>query len=285
MAAAGMKDIKRRMRSVESTAQITKAMQLVASSKLRRAKEKAMAAIPYFDTLYETLSDIVSDPNFTSALTKKREIKNTLLIVIAGDRGLAGGFNSNILKMAQARNDEIVKNGGTVVVMPVGKRSVEYFVKRDFKIMSKYENIGENVNIYKCFDIMEKVLLAYSSSKIDRVEIIYTTYKSSLVQEAKTVPLLPADIKSGQKKSQIVTYEPSAEAVFETLMNQYLAGLFFAAVIDSFAAEQAARRNAMENATDNAEEMIAQLSLSYNRARQASITQEITEIISGSSVT
>lgn len=282
MAAAGMKDIKRRMKSVESTSQITKAMQLVASSKLRRAKEKAAAAIPYFDTLYETLSTIVSDPDFVSPYTAKREIKTVLLIVIAGDRGLAGGFNSNVLKKAHARNDEIVGGGGEAVIMPVGKRCVEYFQKRDFKIMSKYENIGENISIYKCFDIMDKVILAYDGGKIDSVEIVYTTYKSPLVQEVKFNPLLPAEIKSGGK-FPIVNYEPSSEVVFGALMSQYLSGLFYAAVIDSYTSEQAARRNAMENATDNAEEMFAQLSLSYNRARQASITQEITEIIGGSS--
>jgi F-type H+-transporting ATPase subunit gamma len=130
---------------------------------------------------------------------------------------------------------------------------------------------------------MEKVMLAYSGNKIDSVEICYTTYKSPLIQEVKFAPLLPAEIKS-EEKFPIVNYEPSPEEVFNGLMSQYLSGLFLAAVIDSFAAEQAARRNAMENATDNAEEMFAQLSLSYNRARQASITQEITEIIGGSSV-
>ncbi len=283
MASSNMKDIKRRIKSVESTRQITKAMELVASSKLRKAKEKADNSKPFFNTLYETMCEIASSDNtFNSIYTSKRKAKTTLLVVVAGDRGLAGGFNANVLKLAQQRCDEL-KNEGEVVILPIGRKSVEYFEKRGFKIMTRYENISESLTIYGAMSIADKIIDVYNKDKIDRVELFYTDCVSPLLQEAKRMPLIPLDIEPSKEYKGLTNYDPSPEAVFDSIIPRYLAGVLFGAVVDSFAAEQAARRTAMENATDNANEMISGLSLMYNRARQAAITQEITEIVGGAS--
>lgn len=283
MASSNMKDIKRRIKSVESTRQITKAMELVASSKLRKAKEKADNSKPFFNTLYDTMCEIVaSDNTFNSIYTRKRKNNVTLLVVIGGDRGLAGGFNANVLKMAQQRYDELKENS-EVVVLPIGRKAVEYFEKRDVKIMTRYENISESLTIYGAMGIADKIIDVYNKDKIDRVELFYTDCVSPLLQEARRMPLIPLDIEPDKEYKGLTNYEPSPEAVFDSIIPRYLAGVLFGAVVDSFAAEQAARRTAMENATDNANEMISDLSLMYNRARQAAITQEITEIVGGAS--
>lgn len=283
MASSNMKDIKRRIKSVESTRQITKAMELVASSKLRKAKEKADNSKPFFNTLYNTMCEIVaSDNTFNSIYTRKRKNNVTLLVVIGGDRGLAGGFNANVLKMAQQRYDEL-KESSEVVVLPIGRKAVEYFEKRDVKIMTRYENISESLTIYGAMSIADKIIDVYNKDKIDRVELFYTDCVSPLLQEARRMPLIPLDIEPDKEYKGLTNYDPSPEAVFDSIIPRYLAGVLFGAIVDSFAAEQAARRTAMENATDNANEMISDLSLMYNRARQAAITQEITEIVGGAS--
>lgn len=283
MASSNMKDIKRRIKSVESTRQITKAMELVASSKLRKAKEKADNSKPFFNTLYDTMCEIVaSDNTFNSIYTRKRKNNVTLLVVIGGDRGLAGGFNANVLKMAQQRYDEL-KESSEVVVLPIGRKAVEYFEKRDVKIMTRYENISESLTIYGAMGIADKIIDVYNKDKIDRVELFYTDCVSPLMQEARRMPLIPLDIEPDKEYKGLTNYDPSPEAVFDSIIPRYLAGVLFGAIVDSFAAEQAARRTAMENATDNANEMISDLSLMYNRARQAAITQEITEIVGGAS--
>ena len=284
MASSNMKDIKRRIKSVESTRQITKAMELVSSSKLRKAKERAEKSAPYFQTLYETMCEIMSgDPSFSSIYTRKRKNNLTLLIVIGGDRGLAGGFNANAFKLAQSRIDEL--SGKTdVVILPVGRKAVEYFEKRDYKIMTKYENIAENITIYGAMSIADRIIDVYNKDKIDRVEMIFTDCVSPLVQEAKHMRIIPVEKNESEGVNHSLTeYEPSAESVFDSLIPQYMSGILFGAIVSSYAAEQAARRIAMENATDNANEMISSLSLIYNRARQAAITQEITEIVGGAS--
>lgn len=283
MASSNMKDIKRRIKSVESTRQITKAMELVASSKLRKAKEKADNAKPFFNTLYDTMREIAStDTTFNSIYTRNSGQNVTLLVVIGGDRGLAGGFNANVLKLAQQRCDQLTKNGD-VVILPIGRKSVEYFEKRGFKIMTRYENISENLTIYGAMSIADKIIDVYNKGKIGRVELFYTDCVSPLVQEAMQMPLIPLDIEPEKNFKGLTHYDPSPEVVFDSIIPRYLAGVLFGAVVNSFAAEQAARRTAMENATDNANEMINDLSLMYNRARQAAITQEITEIVGGAS--
>lgn len=284
MASSNMKDIKRRIKSVESTMQITKAMELVASSKLRKAKERADRARPFFDTLYETMCEIsAGTSDFSSVYMKKREIKAVLLVVIAGDRGLAGGFNSNILKLAYRRAKSLSEEGKKVRILAIGKKSVDFFEKREFEVRGEYADIGESITMYSAMDIITTVVDFYMKAECDSVEMFYTSFLTTLSQEPKSLTLLPFSIekKSDGKAVEMTEYEPSAEAVFDNIVPKYLAGILFGAVVDSFAAEQAARRTAMESASDNAGDIIDHLSLMYNRARQSSITQEITEIVGG----
>lgn len=284
MATANMKDVKRRIKSVESTRQITKAMELVASSKLRRAKERALAAQPFFAAVYDTMADVSRDHVFSSIYTKKEVLKTVLLVVIAGDRGLAGGFNNNVLKLSLEKADEHKANGYKVKIITIGKKAVEYYRKRDFEVLDEYPGIAESLNVYDSLDIAENIIARFRLGEFDKVELVYTTFVSALTQEPVHMPILPVKEMisgSGQKKSLMI-YDPSPEEVFDGLIPQYISGIIYAATVDSFASEQAARRTAMESASDNADEMIANLSLMYNRARQGQITQELTEIASGS---
>ena len=279
-----MKDIKLRIKSVESTMQITKAMELVASSKLRRAKEKAERAEPFFNMLYQMMCQIVAESgDFQSTFLQHHTGGAVLLIAIAGDRGLAGGFNSNVFKQVQIRMEELQTAGREPVVIAIGRKAVEYFQRRNVRILAEFENIGEDITVYKALDIAERIVTLYEKGDIQAVELIYTNYVSPLVQEAHHMHVMPVEHLEHAPGGYhaLTTYEPSPEAVFDALIPKYLAGMLYCAVIESFAAEQAARRLAMENATDNATEMITDLSLVYNRARQSAITQEITEIVSG----
>lgn len=290
MGSSNMKDIKRRIKSVESTMQITKAMELVASSKLRKAKIAADKAQPFFNTLYDVMRGIMaSNTDFSSPFTAIRERKSVLLVVIAGDRGLAGGFNTNVLKPAYARCKALQSAGVRVTVLCLGKKAVEFFEKRDIPSAGAFSNIGEGMTIYYAKAISERVVSGYKFKEFDAVELFYNSFLSAMSQELRQMEVLPVskvkDSAAGKNEESARTsateYDPSPEAVFDSIVPQYITGLLFGAVVDSFAAEQAARRTAMENASDNAEEMIDSLSLMYNRARQASITQEITEIVSG----
>lgn len=282
MASGNMKLIRRRIKSVESTMQITKAMQLVASSKLRRAKERADKARPYFNALYETMSEISAEnPGFLSPFKGAKENGRTLLVIIAGDRGLAGGFNSSIFKLADAHIEEL-GGIGQVEIMAVGKKACEYYIKRKYTMFAAYSQIAENIKIHDTAEFADEIVAAYTHGRFKAVDIFYTNYVSPITQTAAMLPILPIDIPQEERKlREIPVYEPSAAAVFNHIVPRFISGMLYGAVIDSFASEQAARRNAMENASDNAEIMIDDLSLSYNRARQAAITQEITEIVGG----
>ncbi len=297
MATANIKDVKRRIKSVENTMQITKAMELVATSKLRSAKERAISSQPYFNTLYETMCEIQQDRGFKSIYTKKEFLKTVLVVVLAGDRGLAGGFNHNVLKLAEEKIKSLEQNGCTVTVFPIGKKAVEYFEKRGYEIYSKEYQISENLTMSKALRLSDKIISGFRNGIYDKVELVFTTFVSTLVQNALSITVLPIernDLKDKEQskssssgnaeksaKSALTLYEPSAEEVFDGLIPKYISGLLFCSIVDSYAAEQAARRTAMESASDNASEMIDSLSLLYNRARQAQITQELNEIVAG----
>ena len=277
-----MKDIKRRIKSVESTMQITKAMELVASSKLRKAKEKADKARPYFNALYDTMCEIQAEnPKFLSPFTRKPGEGKSLLVVIAGDRGLAGGFNNNVFKLALSRVEALGGQEKTEI-LAIGKKAVEFFEKRGYSMAGSYPNFAETVKIHEANEVADIIVNAYVKGVYERAELFYTEYVSPITQQAVSKPLLPVALDSERKVSKALPiYEPSAGAVFNHIVPRYITGMIFGSCVDSFASEQAARRNAMENASDNASEMISSLSLMYNRARQASITQEITEIVGG----
>jgi F-type H+-transporting ATPase subunit gamma len=276
-----MKEIKTRIKSVESTKQITKAMELVSSSKFRKAKEKAESSRPYFNTLYNTVQDIAKNTSGSkNVLLKERKVNNVCYIVIAGDRGLAGGYNSNILKAVLAHNEH-----GTGKVISVGKKAKESLSKRGYEIIDSIDSVEDAV--YEDANrVAQRAMEAYINGEVDEVNLVYTQFISALDQEPKIVKLLPVTIdndnKEESKKSKAaVQYLPSADAVLGYVLPKYVSGNVYGAIAESFASEQAARRTAMESATDNANEMISKLQLIYNRARQAAVTQEISEIVGG----
>jgi F-type H+-transporting ATPase subunit gamma len=284
MASGNMKDIKRRIKSVQSTMQITKAMELVASSKMRRAKERALAARPYFNTIYDTIIRLAAQTKENdSVYTRRRPVKNSLYIVIAGDRGLAGGYNANIFKLAA---NEMGDKPAQVVT--IGKKSQEHYGKRQWKVVADYPTVAETMRVADTHAIIDGVLSLYREGKVDEVFICYTEFVSPLQQEAKCIQILPASFAKEKQEgthaaAKVMTeYDPSPEAVLNAVIPEYLYGVLYGAVVESYCSEQSARRMAMEAASDNASEMIENLNLSYNRARQAAITQEITEIVGGS---
>ena len=292
MAGANMKAIKSRIKSVESTRQITKAMELVASSKLRRAKQQEEAVKPYYSMLLDTIRDIVRvGCERHPLINAKPTATATCYIVIAGDRGLAGGYNNNLFRMVR----EQIQDGDCVI--PVGKKSVDYYTRQSYEILTKDFPLSADVGIPESHEIGELVCSAFRSGKIGRVVVAYTEFASMLSQLPKTMLLLPlerdvlrAEEEQSQPEEQGTTpkllpdtiYEPSPAAVLEMIIPQYVSGMIFGAVCEAAASEFAARRTAMNAANKNADEMISSLTLRYNRARQAMITQEITEIIAGS---
>ena len=278
--AGSMKDIKLRIKSVESTMQITKAMELVASSKMRRAKERVEHSRPYFETLYESLTKIAAaDPRARNPYLRRDDIKRTLLVVIAGDRGLAGGYNANVFKQADAAE-------GPVTVLPIGKRSAEYFAHHGAGLFTPEVLMAADVSVSECFTLSHQITEGFLKGEYDAVKLCYTRIDSMMTQTATTLEVLPLTIepteaqKAEARRSQIL-YKPSCEEVFGAIIPEYVAGVLYGAVCESVASELAARRTAMDAATKNAGEMIEHLNLYYNRARQAAITQEITEIVAG----
>ena len=273
-----MKDIKRRIKSVGSTRQITKAMELVSSSKLRKAKTRAEQGRPYFEELYRSMCEIASaNTDFSTVFTQKREVKHRLFIVIAGDRGLAGGYNSNLLKLAVAAHENDAEKPK---IIAIGRKAIEYFTKRGYELAGSFANIAEDIKPSKVYDIANIAIDMFKRGEVDDVQLFYTTFVSSLTQEPQQMAVLPMQTQKLDNYGTMC-YDPSPEAVFNRIVPRFTASLLQCAIVESFASEQGARRTAMESATDNADEMIASLSLLYNRARQASITQELTEIVGG----
>lgn len=282
MAGVSTKEIKNRIRSMESTKQITKAMEMVAASKLRRAQAQISNSRPYFQIFYSTIQDILrANRDFQSPYLKERPVNKRLYIVIAGDRGLAGGYNSNILKMAY---EEMMQ--GEAVVLPIGKKAVDFFRSRKVPALTEQYAEAADVDIGDCFSISKQLSRAYLSGEFDEIRVAYTTFVSVLSQEPTTMRLLPLSRPENSSEESVsrnrMIYEQDSEAVFASIVPEYLGGILYGALCESRASEQAARRSAMDSATQNAEDMIADLSLKFNRARQAAITQEITEIVAGS---
>ena len=283
--AANMKAVKLRIKSVQSTMQITKAMELVASSKLRKAKERAEVCRPYFRTLYETLKEIaVNNTEFNSVYAAESKSNKYCYVVIAGDRGLAGGYNANLFKCMEADSA-----GRDYMVLPIGKKAVEYYSRKEVEAVT--EEFGEvaDISVGDCFEIAHLLCKEFRKGTFGHIQLCYTGFVSMLSQKPDVFSILPlTDIKEEAEKREkasvsrnLIFYEPGSTEVFDAIVPEYLAGLIYGAVCESQASELAARRTAMDAATKNAGEMIDQLNLYYNRARQASITQEITEIVAG----
>ena len=280
MAGVSTKEIKNRIRSLESTKQITKAMEMVAASKLRRAQTQVLSSRPYFEILYATINKIVdANRDFSSVYLTQREGKKSLYIVIAGDRGLAGGYNSNVLKLVLSQIQ-----GQDATVLPIGKKTVDFFTARGVPVIDTRYAEAADVSIGDCFTLAKQLCSRYRNGEFDRIHIAYTNFVSVLSQTPDTLQLLPLMRQQSEQRGtaqQVTLYEPNSEEVFDAIVPEYLGGILYGALCESRASEQAARRTAMDSATKNADEMIADLSLKFNRARQAAITQEITEIVAG----
>lgn len=281
MAGVSTKEIKNRIRSMESTRQITKAMEMVAASKLRRAQNQVLASRPYFETLYATIHSIVdANSDFSSPYLTERKDNKVLYVVIAGDRGLAGGYNSNILKLVMSQIQD-----KDATVLPIGKKAVDFFKSRNVPALTVNYAEAASVTLGDCFTVAKSLCKRFLTGEFDQICVAYTNFVSVLSQTPATLRLLPLvrqeTGREGSAPSDIL-YEPDSTAVFESIIPEYLGGILYGALCESRAAEQAARRTAMDSATQNADEMIAGLSLQFNRARQAAITQEITEIVAGS---
>jgi F-type H+-transporting ATPase subunit gamma len=278
MAGSSMKAIKLRIKSVESTMQITKAMQLVATSKLRRAKERMENSKPFAAVSRETLMEAVSqcDPQ-TTPFMERREVKNRCYVVIAGERGLAGGYNANVFKAVAAHAGET-----PYCVLPMGKKTIDKFQHLHVKLLDESLFHVEGLGVSTCFRLADQLIEGYKNGDYDELVLVYTTFQSMMSQEVRVEQLLPIVKPEEDNARNVVTiYEPSPAEMLETVMPDYLGGRLYSAACDSFASEISARRNAMDSATKNAGEMISDLRLKFNRARQGAITQEITEIVAG----
>ncbi len=284
MAAESMQDIKRRIKSVTSTEHITNAMKLVSAGKLRKAKAIFERTNENSHYITHTIAEIFQNSQDVpdKYLEGNREVRTTCYIVVTSSRGLCGGFNSNILKEAQR---DIDNDPERPVIFAIGSKAKEYFEKRGHNIYKDYLDPPENISFLESREMALPIIDMYNKGEIDEVKLIYTSFISSLEQEVKNVRLLPFEVDYDPeiiRHAQPIEYEPSVEAVFNYLVPKYVEMMIHAAVVESATCEHAARRMAMENATDNAREMLDKLSLTYNRARQSAITDEIIEIVAGS---
>lgn len=281
MAGVSTKEIKNRIRSMESTKQITKAMEMVAASKLRKAQAQVLSSRPYFEILYSAIHEIVdANRECSSPYLQQRPVKKTCYVVIAGDRGLAGGYNSNVMKLVMAQMQD-----KDALVLPIGKKAVDYFQARQLPMVTTAYAQAEDVSIGDCFTMAKSLCKQYLAGEFDEIFVVYTNFVSVLSQTAASMRLLPLLRKKTGREGTVqsdILYEPDSETVLASIIPEYLGGVLYGALCESRASEQAARRSAMDSATQNADEMIGQLSLQFNRARQAAITQEITEIVAGS---
>ena len=279
--AESTRDIKRRIRGISNTRQITKAMELVSSAKLRRAREQMEKSRPYYNTVYDNIRRALAiTGNIKHPYLDKREVKKSLYIVITADRGLAGGFNSNIIRKVE---NNIKDKKDQVCLITVGLKGREYFKRRGYNVVGEFVGMTEEPSFSDAQEIGDIVMDMYKKKEIDEVKIVFTEFVTTISQEVKQLKLLPnEDIRKDiDRKNSIVEFEPSPEEVLDYLIPKYIESVIYGALIESSSSQQGARRTAMESATDNADEMIDELQLSYNRARQAAITAEISEIVSG----
>lgn len=279
---ASMRDIQRRKSSVNSTGQITKAMKLVSTVKLQKARLRAENTKPYFNGMYETVVSILENSaNINHRFLKADPDKKKAVILISSNRGLAGGYNSNITKLITNNPDFTVSN---TLIYSVGRKARDGVVRKGYTVEADFSDIIENPMYSDAQEISERVLLDYTEGKIGEIYIAYTVFKntvSHIPTLKKLLPIISEDSKKSVKSDALMNYEPDEEVVLDMIIPKYVSSLIFGGIIEAVASENGARMAAMDSATSNAQEMIADLSLKYNRARQSTITQELTEIIAG----
>ncbi|MCX6173208.1 MAG: ATP synthase F1 subunit gamma [Ignavibacteriales bacterium] len=286
---ATLRDIKSRIKGVKNTQQITKAMKMVAAARLRRAQENIVNAKPYSRKIAEMLQHLLNvEKNFSNPLLMEREVKKISLIVVTSDRGLCGGFNMNIIR----KTEEIIKDqyagyhqSGNLLLYCVGKKGNDYFTKKNYKVEGSYPGIFSNLKFEFASGLIKELTSKYISGETDKVLIIYNEFKS-VIQQKTTVeqlfPIKPFEAKVNEPIHDInYIYEPDKANIINKLLPKHLNTQMWTALLDSYAAELGARMTAMDMATENAKELIRSLNLTYNKVRQASITKEILEIVSG----
>jgi F-type H+-transporting ATPase subunit gamma len=282
---ANLKEVRDRIQSVISTQQITKAMKLVSASKLRRSQQAIQQLRPYSQKLNGILSNLSDsiDVDSLKVYFNQKEVKNTLLVVITSDRGLCGSFNANVIKQANALIKEQYA-GKNITILPIGKKAFEFYGKQGYQMITDFKDIFLQLNAENSFAIGEYILQQFKTGKFDKVEIIYNQFKNAATQILTAEPFLPIVKQAGtgavQSKNDYI-FEPSKEEILEELIPRILKTQLYKALLDSQASEHGARMVAMDKATENAGDIIKGLKLEYNRARQAAITKEISEIVGG----
>ena len=287
---ANMTEIRSRMKSIQETMKITNAMYLISSTKLRKAREKLDATAPYFELLQSTIKDILfhsPDINHTFFDQRKKikpEDKKRGYVVMTADKGMAGAYNHNVLKLAQ----ESLAQGNDNTLFVIGQMGRKYFTKKNVRIDMEFLYTAQDPSMWRARNIAETLVDLYRKEKLDEIYIIYTKMVTPLKAEPEIIQILPLKRQSFEemnveleKYHKIADYSPSPKVVMDHLVPNYVKGLIYGALVESFSSEQNARMMAMQGATESAKDMIRELSLLYNRARQAAITQEITEIVSG----
>jgi F-type H+-transporting ATPase subunit gamma len=284
--ADNIRDIKRRIKSVHSTKQITHAMEMVASSKLRKARMRAEARKSYFDTMLSSMREMATHSGrIKNAYLEDREIQKTLYILVTADRGLAGGYNANVIKLIYNAIHDVQQAD----LITIGSKGRDYFGKRGYNVIADYTGMSEQPTYAQAVEIGEMAMGLYEQGEVDEVVLCYTEFVSTISQRAQLIRLLPLSAEEFDEEVTadsdeiplVMTFEPSPEALLEYLIPKYICTTIYGGMIEGSASEQGARRMAMETATENANDMIDELTLYYNRARQAQITQELTEIVGG----
>lgn len=281
---ATLRDIKRRIGSVKSTQQITRAMKMVASVKLRRAQERMMRSRPYAHSLDELLGHVAAKIDRSlHPLLAEREPNNVCYVVLTGDRGLAGSFNANITKRAKSEIDAQTADGKSVSTITVGRKGYEFFQRRGYPLLEKYINFFNELEFHHAQDIGELIKSKFIGEELDRIYLVYNEFKSAVQQRIVVQQLLPIVPRPPRDEKYHIDFliEPSPRQILDTLCPKYLNIEVWHALLESYAAEMGARTAAMDAATENAQDMINQLTLHYNKARQAAITKELSEIVGG----
>jgi F-type H+-transporting ATPase subunit gamma len=277
---ANLLDIRRRIRSVKNTQQITRAMKMVAAARLRRAQDRILATRPYALEMREVISHLAAQPEAPRhPLLERREGDALLLAVVTGDKGLAGAFNANVLR----RSQEVERRHPEAELLLLGKKGADFYRRRGRPIFERYTTLFSGVEYRHAQEIAEKLIAAFTEGRYDRVTVVYNRFRSMLIQDLTEELLLPVEPAAEAPQTAVREYlfEPSAKQILEELLPRYLAFQIYRILLESQAAEHAARMTAMDAATKNASEMIEDLTLDLNRARQAAITKEIIEVVSG----
>ncbi len=282
-----LKDIRVRIKGVKSTQQVTKAMKMVAAAKLRRAQERAVMARPYAAKLKDMLGSlsVKVDTSVNPLLSGRSEVNKVLVILVTADRGLCGAFNTNAIKLAHKIIHEdyaAIHSKGGVSLICAGSRGFDFFRKREYKIVKGYSAVFQNLDFSTAREIADTASGMYLRGEVDKVVVVYNEFKSVLAPHLRDEVILPiAPETSGKESSSDYIYEPSPSAIIDVLVPKHLNTQIWRMMLESNAAEQAARMSAMDSATENAKELLRTLNISYNRASQAAITTELSEIVSG----